>query len=226
MAFCDFMKELRNKNSLTQAQMADLLNVNINTIKQIESNKIKAPSSRVLDNLCNYLSEDRLTVMTKILFRKDETIKCENEFVLSQANVLSRYMTYLYLGGWNIDEAPVTYNTVDLGELTYAGQLTKKREPNNKIIIESIGATFDQDRKEISKDEAIYFITSSMAAFFCINQVILKGIHIVFDGNNENQKKIFSIFKDLKLNKIPFNYQLVLFNSNDGVVEDKKDLRN
>ena len=36
---------------------------------------------------------------------------------------------------------------------------------------------------------------------------------------------IISIFKDLRLTKIPFTCQLVLLFSNDGI-KDKKDLRN
>lgn len=49
MAFCDFVKELREQNNLTQVQLADKLEVNVNTIKQIEANKIKTPSNRVLE---------------------------------------------------------------------------------------------------------------------------------------------------------------------------------
>ena len=51
MAFCDFVKELREQNNLTQVQLADKLEVNVNTIKQIEANKIKTPSNRVLDKI-------------------------------------------------------------------------------------------------------------------------------------------------------------------------------
>lgn len=222
MAFCDFLRNLREQDHLTQAQMAEIIGVNINTIKQIEANKIKAPSSRVLDSFCNYLKEDRLTVITKILFRRDETIVCDDKYTVSQANVLSRYMSYLYLEGWNIDQAPITFHTKDLGDLTYAGQLTKKREPNNKIVIESISATYEKETDYISNDEAIYYMTSSMAAFFCIDEISLKGIHTVFDANMENQFKLFSIFKNLNLNKIPFNYQMILFDSKDGKVLDKK----
>lgn len=225
MAFCDFLRNLREHDHLTQAQMAEIIGVNINTIKQIEANKIKAPSSRVLDSFCNYLKEDRLTVITKILFRRDKTIVSNDKYTVSQANVLSRYMSYLYLEGWNIDQAPITYHTKDLGDLTYAGQLTKKREPNNKIVVESIGVTYEKAIGNISNDEAIYYITSSMAAFFCINEISLKGIHTVFDANMENQSKLFSIFKNLKLNKIPFNYQMILFDSKDGKVLDIKEFK-
>ena len=225
MTFCDFLRDLREQNHLTQAQMAEILDVNINTIKQIEANKIKTPSNRVLDSFCDYLQEDRLTVITKILFRRDETIEVKDEYTISQANVLSRYMSYLYLEGWNVDQAPITYHTKYLGDLIYAGQLTKKREPNNKIVIESIGATYGKEIDYISNDEAIYYMTSSMAAFFCIDEIRLKGIHTVFDVNMENHRKLFSIFKNLKLNKIPFNYQMVLFDSKNGKVLDIKELR-
>lgn len=225
MAFCNFMRELREQDNLTQSQMAKILGVNVNTIKQIEANKIKAPSSRVLDSFCNYLKEDRLTVITKILFRRDETIVCDDEYAVSQANVLSRYMSYLYLEGWNIDEAPITYHTKDIGELTYAGQLTKKREPNNKIVIASISATYEKDVEYISNDEAVYYITSSMAAFFCIDEIRLKGIHIVFDAEDENQINLFNIFKNLTINKIPFNYLMVLFHSKEERVLEKIELR-
>ncbi|WP_416326292.1 helix-turn-helix domain-containing protein [[Eubacterium] hominis] len=225
MAFCDFVKDIRDRDHLTQAQIADFLDVNINTIKQIEANKIKTPSNRVLDSICNYLNENRLSVITKILFRRDEIIKCEDDFIVSQAEVLSRYMSYLYLEGWNIDEAPVIYQTKDLGELTYAGQLTKKREPNNKIVVGSISESFNKEVQHISNDEAIYYITSSMAAFFCIDEIVLKGIHIVFDASVENQKNLFSIFKSLQLNKVPFNYQMVLFNPKEGQIIDAIELK-
>lgn len=225
MAFCDFLRDLREQNHLTQAQMAEILDVNINTIKQIEANKIKTPSNRVLDSFCDYLQEDRLTVITKILFIRDETIEVKDEYTISQANVLSRYMSYLYLEGWNVDQAPITYHTKDLGDLIYAGQLTKKREPNNKIVIESIGATYGKEIDYISNDEAIYYMTSSMAAFFCIDEIRLKGIYTVFDVDMENHRKLFSIFKNLKLNKIPFNYQMILFDSKNGKVLDIKELR-
>lgn len=225
MVFCDFLRDLREQNHLTQAQMAKILDVNINTIKQIEANKIKTPSNRVLDSFCDYLQEDRLTVITNILFRRDETIEVKDEYTISQENVLSRYISYLYLEGWNVDQAPITYHTKDLGDLVYAGQLTKKREPNNKIVIESIGATYGKEIEHISNDEAIYYMTSSMAAFFCIDEISLKGIHTIFDVNMKNQCKLFFIFKNLKLNKIPFNYQLILFDSKNGKVLDIKKFR-
>lgn len=221
MAFCDFVKELREQNQLTQAEMAEILDVNVNTIKQIEANKIKAPSNRVLDSFCNYLHEDRLTVMTKILFRRNDEIQCDNEYRLEQASVLSRYMSYLYLEGWNIDEAPAKYHTKDLGDLVYAGQLTKKREPNNKIVIKSIADYYDDNVNNLTSNEAIHYITFSMAAFFCIDEVSLKGIHIIFDEKNENHKKLFMIFKNLRLNKIPFNYQMILFDSVNGKILGK-----
>lgn len=223
MAFCDFVKEIRARDHLTQAQIAEYLNVNINTIKQIEANKIKAPSNRVLDSICDYLNEDRLTVITKILFRRDESIECKDDSMISQAEILSRYMAYLYLEGWNIDEAPVIYQTKDLGSITYAGQLTKKREPNNKIVVESIYATFNKDY--ITNDEAIYYITSSMVPFFCIDEISLKGIHIVFDSGDIKQSKLFKIFKSLKLNKVPFNFRMILFDSKEGKILDEIELK-
>ena len=223
MAFCDFVKELREQNNLTQVQLADKLEVNVNTIKQIEANKIKTPSNRVLDKFCEYLNEDRLTVINKIIFNKTY---CEDDYLNEQSDVLSKYMSYLYLQGWNIDIVPAVYHTRDIGKLVYAGQLTKKRETNNKIVVSSIGAEYDENVDHISNDEAIYYITSSMAAFFCIDEISLKGIHIVFDAQRSSHVSLFNIFKNLKLNKIPFNYQMILFDSKNGTLEDKRDLRN
>lgn len=223
MAFCDFVKELREQNNLTQVQLADKLEVNVNTIKQIEANKIKTPSNRVLDKFCEYLNEDRLTVINKIIFNKTY---CEDDYLNEQSDVLSKYMSYLYLQGWNIDIVPAVYHTRDIGKLVYAGQLTKKREPYNKIVVASIGAEYDENVDHISNDEAIYYITSSMAAFFCIDEISLKGIHIVFDAQRSSHVSLFNIFKNLKLNKIPFNYQMILFDSKNGTLEDKRDLRN
>lgn len=222
MAFCDFVKELREQNNLTQAQLADYLEVNVNTIKQIEANKIKTPSNRVLDKFCEYLNEDRLTVITKIIFHQNDS---KDEYINKQRDVLARYMSYLYLQGWNVDIAPAVYHTRDIGTLAYAGQLTKKREPNNKIVIASIGAKYNENVDHISNDEAIHYITSSMTAFFCIDEIKLKGIHIIFDAQRPSHVNLFNIFKHLKLNKIPFNYQMVLFDSLEGIVEDKRDLR-
>ena len=215
MAFCDFVKELREQNNLTQVQLADKLEVNVNTIK--------TPSNRVLDKFCEYLNEDRLTVINKIIFNKTY---CEDDYLNEQSDVLSKYMSYLYLQGWNIDIVPAVYHTRDIGKLVYAGQLTKKREPNNKIVVASIGAEYDENVDHISNDEAIYYITSSMAAFFCIDEISLKGIHIVFDAQRSSHVSLFNIFKNLKLNKIPFNYQMILFDSKNGTLEDKRDLRN
>lgn len=222
MAFCDFVRKLREQNNLTQVQLADYLEVNVNTIKQIEANKIKTPSNRVLDKFCEYLKEDRITVINKIIFNKTY---CENEYLNEQSDVLSLYMSYLYLQGWNVDIAPAIYHTRDIGELAYAGQLTKKREPNNKIVIASIGAEYDENVDYISNDQAVYYITSSMAAFFCIDEIKLKGIHIVFDAKMESHVNLFNIFKNLSLNKIPFNYQMILFDSIDGKVVDNIELR-
>ena len=223
MAFCDFVKELREQNNLTQVQLADKLEVNVNTIKQIEANKNKTPNKWVLDKFCEYLNEDRLTVINKIIFNKTY---CEDDYLNEQSDVLSKYMSYLYLQGWNIDIVPAVYHTRDIGKLVYAGQLTKKREPNNKIVVASIGAEYDENVDHISNDEAIYYITSSMAAFFCIDEISLKGIHIVFDAQRSSHVSLFNIFKNLKLNKIPFNYQMILFDSKNGTLEDKRDLRN
>lgn len=220
MAFCDFMKDLRERDHLTQAQMAECLGVNINTIKQIEANKIKAPSMRVLDSFCKYLNEDRLTVITKILFRREESVECDDEYIISQANMLSKYMSYLYLEGWNVDEGPVTYHTEDFGDMIFAGQLTKKREPNNKIVIAAINAYYKKDVDNISSYEAVSFILSTMTVFLCIKEVTLRGMHVVFDATVENQVKLFKIFKTLQINKVPFNYQMVLFDPEKGEIVD------
>ncbi len=224
MSFCDFVKGLRERNRLTQAQMAQKLGVSVNTIKQIEANKIKTPSNRVLDSFCNYLNEDRLTIITKILFKINREVRCNDKYYIEQADLLLKYMSYLYLKGWNIDKVPVTYRTKDLGNLIYAGQLTKKREPNNKIVIVSISDTFKEDTNYISNDEAVHYITSSMTAFFCVDEIVLRGIHILFNSNSDNQTKLFEIFKGLKMKRITFNYQLILFDSKKGIIVDSKEL--
>ena len=64
-----------------------------------------------------------------------------------------------------------------------------------------------------------------MTVFFCINEIKLKEIHIVYDAQRLSHVNLFNVFKNLKLNKIPFNYQMVLFDSLEGIVEDKRDLR-
>ena len=94
MAFCDFVRKLREQNNLTQVQLADYLEVNVNTIKQIEANKIKTPSNRVLDKFCEYLKEDRITVINKIIFNKTY---CENEYLNEQSDVLSLYLSLIHI---------------------------------------------------------------------------------------------------------------------------------
>lgn len=223
-AFNFFIRNLREQNKLTQSELADILDVNVNTIKQIETDKIKAPSIKLLDKICKYVDEDRITVLCDILFCHPYIEKA-TEYEITQADVIARYMSYLYLNGWNVDIAPAVYQTKDIGEINFGGQLTKKREPNNKIVISSIAVKYNRDTSHIMNCEAIQFITNTMTMFLCVSEPRLRGIHVLFDYREPSHRSLFKVFKNLQLAKIPVNYQMILFEPIEGKIIDIKDLR-
>ena len=68
MYFKDYMKMMRDRDKITQAQLANALNVSLNTIKKIESGSTKIPNSKLLNAIAEYENAHPCKVLSRILF--------------------------------------------------------------------------------------------------------------------------------------------------------------
>ena len=216
MSFAEYMKNIRKQNDITQLEIANILDISTTAIKLIEKGNTKFPSEKVLHNLSVYLHISEYDVATDILFP-----------TLSKDNIIYatiRYIVYKYLEGWNVDSQPIIFKLEDMPEVPFAAKMTKRREPTNCIIIDSFAVNKIAEKEKLAKFEAISFISYIFAVIFSVQETF-RGFHLIFDSNSSNQTKLFNIFKSLELNKIPFDFQFILFDPINCIIVDKRTLK-
>ena len=93
MAYDVFIKELREKNQLSQTDIADIMGISRTSVQLIENGSTKFPSKKVLTKLSNYLKKSEVSVMAKILF---DDLPLDNEI---NQYITQRYLAHMYLEG-------------------------------------------------------------------------------------------------------------------------------
>ena len=106
----------------------------------------------------------------------------------------------------------------DFDEFNFFSKLSKRRESNNSIFYMS-------KKKIILKPEVVGFIAQTLTKIICINDSI-RGYQLIFDYRVHDECLEFAVFNALELNKISFDFEIVLFDPFEGKIIKKKNLKN
>ena len=216
MHFAEYMKNLRKEKSLTQQQMAEILDVSVQSIKMIENGHTKFPSKKVMERLCEYLDLFPVEIAEKILFWDDIFEEDEQGFAAS------RYIAYKYLHGWNIDKVPIVLD-YGQGTLTCPGKISKRRDPKNTSIVMEFGI-FQPGPKAPTFEDA-FDIISTIIMIAIRSKEPFRKIEIVFDIGEYYENASFQLLENTKIYKLPIDVDLILFLAETGELCDTIHLR-
>ncbi len=208
------MLEVRTKLKLSQTEMAENLNVSRTTIKNIESGKTKLPSLKLLNAICDYTKLEKIAVVTVILFGKEGNNAYDESFLGW------RYLSYMYLKNWKV-ERPFHYYDLPNGDLSpVCGRISKKRDPNNVIIV----LQFDQNEYFYDPDKAVLEEREVYRIFLNIVTIILnlgnkfRSVHVIFDFRDPAQMEYYDMFRKFKIKKLITDIRAVLYDPEAGYV--------
>ena len=219
MVFDTYLKGIRDKENINQTQMAKILDISRTAIKLIENGSTKYPSKKVLHNLANYLNQSEIDVMAKILFTDiplDD--KSSGEYFICS------YLTYMYLEGWNINDHPYIYPVWQGKSIEFEGRITKKRQPKNTMIVATYQSELYRFKKVSSKEDALGYIGDFVSKLMTVLDEF-RGVILLFNGLDEYECQVFNIFKELKLNRTTFDFEIILYDSISSIVKTNKNLR-
>lgn len=206
MSFSNYIKTVRKQYGLTQASLSEKLNISRNAVKLIEDGSTKYPSDKVLNNLSELLDIPRYTVMAEILFGNGN----EDDHISYYRSIEENYLAYMYLRGWNVE--PIDHSFFD-------GKIIKKREPKNIVFVTSAKNT-DITDYEMAED----YLSHILLNLLKIDDEF-RGFHLVFDNSDKDEDLLFYEIKNLKLKRITFDFQVVLFDVDKSRVEEMVNLR-
>ena len=215
MAFDTYLKTVRLEMNVNQTQMAKILDISRTAIKLIENGSTKFPSKKVLHNLSEYLNKPEIEVMSKILF---DDVDLDNE--TSDVFFMCRYLTHMYLDGWNIDCAPYIYQFARNYQLEFDARIIKKRQPKNVVIV----VKYDCFLVRLDDVESVEDAQGYMGDMLSIIMAVLddfRGVHIVFDYNDDQQRQKFEYSKIINYRKIGFNIKFILFDAIKNTIIDE-----
>lgn len=216
MAFDSYLKDIRIEKNINQTQMAEILDISRTAIKLIENGSTKYPSKKVLHNLAIYLNQSELDVMAKILFTdKSLDDKSSDEYFVCS------YLTHMYLEGWNINDHPYVYPIWQGKSIEFDGRITKKRQPNNIMIVTTFKRELFRIKEIKNEDDALTYIGDLMSKLMTILDKY-KGVVLLFNAENTIESNTFSLFSSMNTSMRRFNMNLVLFSSESGIVDKKK----
>ena len=214
MAYDVFIKELREKNQLSQTDIADIMGISRTSVQLIENGSTKFPSKKVLTKLSNYLNKSEVSVMARILF---DDLPLDNEI---NKYIVQRYLAHMYLEGWNIECSPYIYPVTSIYKLEFDGKMVKKREPKNSIIV----AKYNRFLIRLDSVESVNDAQGYMGDMLSIVMTVLddfRSVDILFDFNDSKQRQMFDYFKQIKYRKIGFDIKFILFDLvNDLIAEE------
>lgn len=209
MSFSRFIKYIRTSKEITQQELADQLDVSRSSIRQFEADIIHMPSDNVLNSLAEYLQLDKYTVMNYILFDSNDYDSMYNYEEQVKGNISYRYVSYLAINGWNFDEGPLLFKINENSARMLTAQMTKKREPDNKILVSSIKNHLEG--QTVTKTQLKEIFGSTVGYLLCTEDVKYRGFHLVFNSLSRYDIQIFNYYKGLITDKLNYDYQLILF---------------
>ena len=139
MSYATFMQNLIDNSNMSLDELANKLDMTTVAIRKILADNVKNPSMQTIHKLAEILEVQPIDIAQQILC----TIPTEKNGLtpdeINKISVYQRYLCYLYLNGYNVIFNP-SYTTLDGSQMIFSGVATKKREPNNKILVDSFHA--------------------------------------------------------------------------------------
>lgn len=210
MYFAQFMKDLRKEKSLTQTEIANILDISAQSIKKIENGTTKFPSKTLLEKLSNYLSQLPIEIASKIIFGDDDYDRDETGYLSN------RYLAYKYLDGWNLDQVPIWLN-YKTDSICFAGKISKRREPKNTSIIIEFSEFEVAMEKEFNIDDA-YNVLAIIMTVVVQSEESFRRVEVLFDISQYNESLAFQILENLKIHHLPIDMVLILFDPDYGTI--------
>lgn len=200
MSLDQYIKNIRKQHNLSKRELAKQLGISAATIVRIENSMTTSPSKNLISKLSHYLQKSEVEILQEI----------QNQpFFENQAAFL--YGNYLYIQGWFIQNL---YNHVNANgeKLHFAMKATKKREPQNIMVVDQIDSLLVQNENiQDILAKAIFKITK-------LQDLSIKNYTIVFPAN---QRDIFYQMNTLQLQHLSFQIHLILIDTQRfQIIED------
>lgn len=213
MSFASYLSGIRKDNKITQVAMAEILDISVTAIKLIETGTTKFPSDKVLANLARFLNVSDLDVIMGILFSEEVNRLHENYLGF-------RYISYMYLQGYNVDKAPYIYTVHKKITRDFDGKLIKKRDNKNVVLVTNY-EKYLYRIKEINDDFDAHEYVADIISLTLSVLDDFRYLHILFDGNNAEHRRVFDLIKEIRFKKWSFDLYAVLFDTlEDQVIEE------
>lgn len=217
MYFKDYMKMMRDRDKITQAQLANALNVSLNTIKKIESGSTKIPNSKLLNAIAEYENAHPCKVLSRILF--GDIVEDTDERSKKAMRVTFAYFSYMYLEGWNIDHVFNVEYVDDIGNRQFIGEISKKKDSKYVLLIDYIDR-YQLDTRYIDlREYQIGFFTQIFTTMISIDKKYM-GMNILFDANDEKEVTIFNALKSFETDRVKTQITYILFDTKEYKIVD------
>ncbi len=217
MYFKDYMKMMRDRDKITQAQLANALNVSLNTIKKIESGSTKIPNSKLLNAIAEYENAHPCKVLSRILF--GDIVEDTDERSKKAMRLTFAYFSYMYLEGWNIDHVFNVEYVDDIGDRQFIGEISKKKDSKYVLLIDYIDR-YQLDTKYIDwREYQIGFFTQIFTTMISIEKKYM-GMNILFNANDEKEVTIFKALKSFETDCVKTQITYVLFDTREYKIVD------
>lgn len=217
MYFKDYMKMMRDRDKITQAQLANDLNVSLNTIKKIESGSTKIPNSKLLNAIAEYENAHPCKVLSRILF--GDIVEDTDEGSKKAMRVTFAYFSYMYLEGWNIDHVFNVEYVDDIGDRQFIGEISKKKDSKYVLLIDYIDR-YQLDTRYIDwREYQIGFFTQIFTTMISIDKKYM-GMNILFDANDEKEATIFNALKSFDTDRVKTQITYILFDDVEYKIKD------
>lgn len=214
MSFASYLSGIRKDNKITQVGMAEILDISVTAIKLIETGSTKFPSDKVLANLARFLNIRDIDVIMGILFNEEVSRAHENYLGF-------RYISYMYLQGYNVDQAPYIYQVFGKVTRDFDGRLIKKRDNKNIVLVTNY-EKYLYRIEEINDDRDAHEYISDLISLALSVLDDYKYLHILFDANNTEHRRVFNLIKEIRIKKWSFDLYAVLFDAIEGQVVEEE----
>ena len=217
MYFKDYIKMMRDRDKITQAQLANALNVSLNTIKKIESGSTKIPNSKLLNAIAEYENAHPCKVLSRILF--GDIVEDTDERSKKAMRVTFAYFSYKYMEGWNIDHVFNVEYVDDIGDRQFIGEISKKKDSKYVLLIDYIDR-YQLDTRYIDwREYQIGFFTQIFTTMISIDKKYM-GMNILFDANDEKEVTIFNALKSFDTDRVKTQITYILFDDVEYKIKD------
>lgn len=215
MNYSNYIQNLIEQSHTSIEDLAQSLELTVPAIKKILAGNVKHPSTQTIEKLAEIKHVSSLDIVQEIYCNiptlDDGLTEEEIDFITTS----QRYICYLYLNGYNVD-FNISFTTLDNAQIIFPGMATKKREPNNKILIDSFTARslIYNNKPKIEYDNLIDFLSP----LFLIDKInTFKRVDIVTGSDFKNIIPFINVFKSHPL-PLKFKLNIIHFDSTAGKV--------